>query len=143
MQKMHSIMDLLDYENADLWRTFDDVVASELFEFNNLGWIVEIAKLGYEMQLPYKAFWGALVNVALLKHQEFHLFGQEEAGKEALIDLVFFIVKALRQASASLKDHSLATLISLDKDSLPANLRQNSKLFRKAQLSLLLSHMRS
>ena len=71
MRKMHSVMELLEFENSDLWRIFDEVIASELFDFANLEWVVEMARLGYEMELPYQAFWGAMVNIALLKHQEF------------------------------------------------------------------------
>ena len=95
LRKMHLIMDLLEYENVDLWRTFDEVVAHELFEINNLGLVVEMAKLAYEMELPYKSFWCALVNVVLLKHQEFPLFGHDDdrAG-EGLIDLCFYIFKS-------------------------------------------------
>ena len=37
-----------------------------------------MAKLAYEIELPYKSFWAAMVNIVLLKHQEFPLF--EERG---------------------------------------------------------------
>ena len=47
MRKMHSVMDLLEFENSDLWRMFDEVIAGELFDFTNLEWVVEMAKLGY------------------------------------------------------------------------------------------------
>jgi len=59
-----------------------------------------MARLGYEMELPYKSFWAALVNIALLKHQEFPFFDdsaetkREFEGKKALIDLVYYIVKS-------------------------------------------------
>lgn len=46
-------MELLEFENGDLWRMFDEVIAGELFEFTSLEWVVEMAKLGYEMELPY------------------------------------------------------------------------------------------
>lgn len=76
MRKMHDIVDLLEFENEDLWRLFDEVIAFELFDFTNQSHLVEMAKLGYEMELPYKSFWTALVNIALLKHQEFPFFNE-------------------------------------------------------------------
>lgn len=71
MRKMLQIVDLLEFENEDLWRTFDEVIAFELFEFSKHSQLVQMARMGYEMELPYKSFWAALVNIALLKHQEF------------------------------------------------------------------------
>lgn len=71
MRKMLQIVDLLEFENEDLWRTFDEVIAFELFEFSKQSQLVQMARMGYEMELPYKSFWAALVNIALLKHQEF------------------------------------------------------------------------
>lgn len=35
MRQMHAIMDLLEFENIDLWRTFDEVIAQELFDMSN------------------------------------------------------------------------------------------------------------
>ena len=35
LQKMHEIVDLVDFENEDLWRIFDEVIAFELFDFTN------------------------------------------------------------------------------------------------------------
>ena len=40
MRKMHDIIDLLEFENEDLWRIFDEVIAIELFNFSNLEWIL-------------------------------------------------------------------------------------------------------
>lgn len=71
MQKMSQFVDLIEFENEDLWRIFDEIIAHELFDIENLEQVVEMAKLGYEMELPYKSFWAAMVNIALLKHQEF------------------------------------------------------------------------
>ena len=71
LRKMHDIVDLVEWENEDLWQIFDEVIAKEVFDFNNHAWLVEMARLGYEIELPYKSFWASLVNVALLKHQEF------------------------------------------------------------------------
>ena len=82
MQKMQQVADLLEFESEDLWRTFDEVIAGDLFEINNLDWLCEMAKIGCEMELPYKAFWGAVVNVALLKHQEFPFFDATDSFKE-------------------------------------------------------------
>ena len=76
MRKMHEIIDLLEFENEDLWRIFDEVIAQELFDFSNQEWILEMARLGYEIELPYKSFWAALVNIALLKHQEFPFYDE-------------------------------------------------------------------
>ena len=68
MRRMHDIIDLLEFENEDLWRVFDEIIAQELYEFSNFDWVLEMAKIGYEMELPYKSFWAALVNIVLLKH---------------------------------------------------------------------------
>ena len=68
MRKMHTIIELLEFENDDLWRVFDEIIAQELFDVTNLEQVVEMTKIGYEMELPYKSFWSAMVNIALLKH---------------------------------------------------------------------------
>ena len=68
MRQMHEITELLEFENQDLWKTFDEIIAQELFDIGNLDWIAEMARLAHEMELPYRAFWGAMVNIALLKH---------------------------------------------------------------------------
>ena len=100
---MHAIMDLIEFENVDLWRIFDEVIAQELFDMSNFSQTVEMARLAYEMELPYQAFWSAMVNIVLLKHQELPFYDQTqhtagEAGKdgEALIDLFYYIVKSKR-----------------------------------------------
>ena len=68
MQKMQEIVELIEFENEDLWRVFDEIIAHELFDIPNLEQVVEMARIGYEMELPYKSFWAAMVNIALLKH---------------------------------------------------------------------------
>ena len=35
MRQMHAIMDLIEFENVDLWRIFDEVIAQELFDMSN------------------------------------------------------------------------------------------------------------
>ncbi len=108
LRQMHTIIDLLEFENTDLWHTFDEIIAKELFDIGNLEWVLEMAKLAHDMELPYRAFWGALVNIALLKHQEFPLYdnqtkdystsaniGEESSEKStSLINLVFYIAKS-------------------------------------------------
>ena len=37
LRKMKDIVDLIEYENEDLWRTFDEIIAQELFEMRNSG----------------------------------------------------------------------------------------------------------
>ena len=59
---------MIEFENEDLWRVFDEIIANELFDITNLEQVVEMARIGYEMELPYKSFWAAIVNIALLKH---------------------------------------------------------------------------
>ena len=59
-----------------------------------------MARLGYEMELPYKSFWAAIVNITLLNHSEFVFFDPDDnlstssKSSQALIDLVFYIVKS-------------------------------------------------
>ena len=36
MQKMQEIVELIEFENEDLWRVFDDIIANELFDVQNL-----------------------------------------------------------------------------------------------------------
>ena len=36
MNKMKEIIDLIEFENEDLWRVFDEIIAHELFDMNNL-----------------------------------------------------------------------------------------------------------
>ena len=103
MRKMHKVMDLIEYENEDLWHIFDEVIATELFNFTSNEWICEMAKLAYEMELPYKAFWAAMVNIALLKHQELafvNLDSFSSSNNESLIDLVYYITKSKRSSAA-------------------------------------------
>ena len=104
LRQMHTIIDLLEFENTDLWHTFDEIIAKELFDIGNLEWVLEMAKLAHDMELPYRAFWGALVNIALLKHQEFPLYdnpkdsvsdeGEDSHKSTSLINLVFYIAKS-------------------------------------------------
>ena len=65
---MHDIMELLEWENDDVRAVFEEVIAIELIDITNLEWTLEMAKLSYEMELPYEAFWAALVNILLLNH---------------------------------------------------------------------------
>ena len=62
-----------------------------------------MARLGYEMELPYKSFWSAMVNIVLLKHSELDFFDQDSSddrkSNKSLIDLVFYIVKSQRQGA--------------------------------------------
>ena len=44
------------------------MIAIELIDITNLEWTLEMAKLSYEMELPYETFWAALVNILLLNH---------------------------------------------------------------------------
>ena len=67
-RKMHDIMELLEWENDDVRAVFEEVIAIELIDITNLEWTLEMAKLSYEMELPYEAFWAALVNILLLNH---------------------------------------------------------------------------
>ena len=67
-RKMHDIMELLEWENDDVRAVFEEVIAIELIDITNLEWTLEMAKLSYEMELPYEAFWAALVNILLLRH---------------------------------------------------------------------------
>ena len=67
-RKMHDIMELLEWENDDVRAVFEEVIAIELIDITNLEWTLEMAKLSYEMELPYEAFWAALVNILLLSH---------------------------------------------------------------------------
>lgn len=45
-------------------------------DVTSLEWVVEMARLAYEMELPYRSFWASMVNVALLKHNEFPFFDE-------------------------------------------------------------------
>ena len=156
MRKMREFVELIEFENDDMWRVFDEIIAHELYNISNLEQVVEMARLGYEMELPYKSFWAAIVNIALLKHSEFAFFDSDSSlntdgkGSQALIDLVFYIVKSQRQAAKSNteEDKQLAMndadfsetasstasrLIWLDVDLLPLSLKgSKSKLVRKA-----------
>ena len=67
-RKAHAIMELLEFDNKDLKNVFEKVIAHELIDITNLEWILELAKLAYEMELPYSSFWAALVNILLLNH---------------------------------------------------------------------------
>ena len=67
-RKMHDIMELLEWENDDVRAVFEEVIAIELIDITNLEWTLEMAKLSYEMELPYETFWAALVNILLLNH---------------------------------------------------------------------------
>ena len=67
-RKMHAIMELLEWDNKDLRAVFEETIAMELIDITNLEWTIEMAKLAYEMELPYQAFWAALVNILLLNH---------------------------------------------------------------------------
>ena len=46
-RKLHAIMDLVEFSNADLTRAFNEVVAGELLEITNFEWINEIALLAH------------------------------------------------------------------------------------------------
>ena len=130
---------MLEFENEELRRVFYEILGQELYEFTNLEWILEMAKLGYQMELPYKSFWSALVNIVLIKHQEFTFLDSDETKQKSLIDLLFYIVKSQRQATSS--TNRLSKLIALDHELLPKNLQNNRKLVRRAQLNLLLSYI--
>ena len=53
MRKMHAIMELLEWDNQDLKTVFEEVIAVELIDIINLELTLEMAKLAYEMELPY------------------------------------------------------------------------------------------
>ena len=36
MQKMSEFVDLIEFENEDMWRVFDEIIAHELFDFLNV-----------------------------------------------------------------------------------------------------------
>ena len=91
-RKAHAIMELLEFDNEDLKNVFEKIVAHELIEITNLEWITEIAKLAYEMELPYPTIWAALVNILLLNYQEFSVADD----KASLIDLTYYVLKANR-----------------------------------------------
>ena len=92
LRKAHSIMELLEYDNADLKKAINEIIAVELIDITNLEWTVELAKLAYEMELPYTAFWAAFVNILLINHQEFPM----SDNKKSLIDLTYYVLKANR-----------------------------------------------
>ena len=89
-RKTHSIMDLIEFSNEDLKRAFNEIAARELLEITNFEWTNEIAKLAYQMEMPYPKLWASLINVVLLNHAEFSLTDS----KKSLIDLLYYILKA-------------------------------------------------
>ena len=64
---MHQLTDVIDFEAEALTKVFDTIVSRELIEVDNFEDLAEITKLAYLMNLPYKSFWTALVNVLLLQ----------------------------------------------------------------------------
>ena len=76
------------------------------------------------MELPYPAFWTALVNILLLNHQEFSVFEENKS----LVDLTYYILKANR---VKLAENQSDQLLSLDLNMLPSGLRKN-RLAKKA-----------
>ena len=123
-RKMHDIMELLEWENDDVRAVFEEVIAVELIDITNLEWTLEMAKLSYEMELPYETFWAALVNILLLNHQEFNL----TEDTKSLIDLTYYVLKANR---SKLSEKQSERLLTLDLNVLPSGLRTN-RLAKKA-----------
>ena len=132
-RKVHAIMELVEWENKDMRTVFEEVVAFELIDITNLEWTLEIAKLAYEMELPYSTFWAALTNVLLLNHQEFTLSDD----KKSLIDLTYYVLKANRSKHPTNQGDQL---MSLDLNALPSGMRKN-KLAKKAQLKVLMAYL--
>ena len=87
--KVKHLSSLVEFTNPDLWQVFDEVIAAEMLEFANLETVVTLAQIGFEVQLPYRAFWGSLVNTVLLNHSLYPLFAQ----KDSLVDLTYYVLK--------------------------------------------------
>ena len=84
------------------------------------------------MQLPYRAFWGSLVNTVLLNHSLYPLFAE----KDSLVDLTYYVLKVQQGASELI--HQMQPdqpfllenrLLSLDPELLPkgSNARRLAK----------------
>ena len=97
LQKIHSIADLIEFESDEVWSVFDQVIAPELPEIIKLENLVEMARLSYEIQLPYRAYWASMINVLLLSNQDFPLDDQ----KSSLLDFMYYVLKSQQLSSGS------------------------------------------
>lgn len=123
LESMHQISKLVDFENETLWKVFDSV-SPNLLDITSLPQLTRIARLSFEMELPYQTFWAGLVNVLLLSHQDLKV-----TGNDSLIDFTYFVVRGLVQGSSAQSDQSISTLMHLDTSLLPSRLQKtNSKL---------------
>jgi len=68
LESLHAIKGLVDFENEQLWEAFDKVLSPYLIEVSNLEQLTEIARLSFEIELPYQTFWASMVNVLLISH---------------------------------------------------------------------------
>jgi hypothetical protein len=93
LDSLHSIKGLVDFENESLWQVFDKL-SPHLIGFTNLEQLSELARVSFEMELPYQVFWASMVNVLLISHQEFSVGGE----KASLIDFTYYITRALASA---------------------------------------------
>ena len=129
MDSLHGIRTLVDFENEQLWEVFDKVISPRLIEVVNLEQLTEIAKVAFEMELPYQTFWAGMVNVLLISHQEFSIAGD----KSSLIDFMYYIVRSLSQALEQTgEDMTLQDLMELDPEMLPSKLASNQNLVKRA-----------
>ena len=96
-RKTHAIMNIVEFSNLELQQVFEEIVSREVLEITNYEWTTEIGKLAYEMEMPYRKLWAALINVVLLNHGEFSLTDS----KRSLVDLLYYIMKANRTRAVS------------------------------------------
>ena len=68
LESLHEIKGLVDFENEQLWEAFDKVLSPYLIEVSNLEQLTEIARLSFEIELPYQTFGASMVNVLLISH---------------------------------------------------------------------------
>lgn len=105
VQKCSQLREVIDFEAEALTRVFEEVVSRELIEVDKFDELVEIAKLAYLMNLPYKSFWAAITNLLLLQFQEME--------QELLVQLTFYLLKQNKG------DIPIEDLLSLDPAFMP------------------------
>lgn len=127
LESLHKISKLVDFENESLWKVFD-AISPNLLDITSLPSLVRVARLAFEMELPYQSFWAGLINVLLLNHQDFSVDGHD-----SLIDFTYYIVRGLLHGTSAETTQSITNLMQLDAALLPARLaKTTTKLAKKA-----------